>query len=900
MAVTRSIMLTVILAAQGLTAGSLGGSKKNIDPGAPAVANMLLRLAHPIQARQAPSMAAAPSSFSSTAIQVPIATVCPLNGSTESSAAFEPLSLPTFGLSDVTDSIVSASAVMPDGSMTTFASRARRQDAAVGTQLAAALTLPGGTTAMPLLGEQPDAARLVVGSDGCQTLFSPTTMAICSTVVSPAGLPPVTITDCDQYVTFSSETVFTCSQTPTYSPRPYSTISENNETVTLGDDTFTTRPFPTSSTSTIGEDSNDEMTSITSSDASTVSDFASVDGGDEEGDDEDEDNDMERRDILKRQLMFSRSKNAPVLTDLETVAPTPSIIPEKRQVMFDRDGNKPVMTDLDTISPASSPMPEKRQVLFNHAGNRLVKTDLETVAPTESPMPRKRQLLFDHKNNRPAMTDLETVAPVLAPGYVRAPLMVSGYTTGAPTHTANQTTDSSLAAAAAVAATKILPIPPMLQAKYNREHVGMHYHPRQLDEEDLGMDMSEMPTTPLPSQRNSTMALNGTNSTLSLENKLALVSAPQPTKYYAAPWVEVAAGGVPTHVKGMTCYGGLPPAGECTTPDSDGDTEGCECSVQDEVWSVSTLSATRVGTTVASFDGDVIVTGGGGMMTTTSISFVSTLTTTRVDVVESIVRRTLGPGESFEPTVTIEQTSIPSAVVTLLPGDASGDVNIKAGMPQDAPASITTTPEAEMSILPYYESTTTDGYYGSATTIPNESMGQASLVADAANLPSTTVDITSVSTPTGVDDLPTTLLETSIVATETVTVQGTTLPTDAVATPAGVLPQGTVALAAAKEKRDDVWPSDVWLAHLDSASSDQDVEVEAEMGKRDDVWPSDVWLAHLEAIKPRPGSNPTTTATSSTLATTSPGLSLDDVDEGRIFSLAPLDFPEPNDDAMRL
>ncbi|KAK5940078.1 hypothetical protein PMZ80_007496 [Knufia obscura] len=744
MAVTKSIMLTVILAAQGLAAGSFGDNKKNIQLGAPVAANVLPRLAHPIQARQVSPSAA------STTVQVPIATVCPANGTPESSAPFEPVSLPTVTLSDVTDSIVAASAPMPDGSMTTFASRARRQDAAVGAQLAAAITLPGGIMARPLVGEQPDAGQLVVGSDGCQTLFSPTTTAVCSTVVSPAGLPPVTITDCDQYITFSSETLFTCVQTPTYSPIPYSTASASNGTITLGEDTFTTRPFPTSSTSTIGEDSNDETASTTTEGDATITDLAS-------GEDlEDVNKDMRRRQLLKRQLMFSRSLNAPVLTDLATVTPRSTATPEKRQLMFDRGSNKPVMTDLDTISPASSSMP----------------------------MPEKRQVMFDHKGNKPATTDLDTIAPTPTPAnHIRAPLMASGYTTGLPLHSTNNTADGIFAAA-----TRILSIPAMLRAKYNREHVVLHHreHPRQLD------DTTNLPIAPLTPQLNTTMNSTRLNNTLPVHNKLAHLSPPQPTKYFLAPWTEML-GGLPTHIKALTCHGGLPPSGSCTTLDTDGDTESCECDIELQSWSATTLSDTRVGTTVASFSGPVVVTYGGGT-STTNMDFTQTLTTTRVEASVSVVRRTLSPGETFtdvpEATITIVQTSIPSATMTLLPGDGAGNGQgqVKAGMPQDAASSITTsdtptdastTPLPEgmgVSILPYTE-TSEDGYYGSVTGVPGT-------------------------------DLPTTVVETSYVATQTVTVpgdgEGVAAPTDG----AGSVP--------AKGKRGDVWSSVVWLAHLES------------------------------------------------------------------------------------
>lgn len=50
-------------------------------------------------------------------------------------------------------------------------------------------------------------ARVDVGSDGCQTLFTPTVKAVCETTISPLGIPVVTVTECEQWVTFSSETL---------------------------------------------------------------------------------------------------------------------------------------------------------------------------------------------------------------------------------------------------------------------------------------------------------------------------------------------------------------------------------------------------------------------------------------------------------------------------------------------------------------------------------------------------------------------------------------------------------------------------------------------------------------------------------------------------------------------
>lgn len=693
MAGTKSITLAVILAVHGLATASASGHSGNIHWGAPVEANMLPRLAHPVQAREASPSVTLPVSSSLTTVQVPIATVCSMNGTPGTSDAFSAVLSPTVTSSNGTNSIVSASAMMPDGSMTTFASRARRQDAALDAQLAATITLPGGLMAMPLLGGQSEAGQLVIGSDGCQTLYSPTTTAICSTVVSPAGLPPVTITDCDQYITFSSETLFSCSQTPTYSTKPYTTTPASAETVTLDDGTLTSLPFEKAgSTSTMGGASNDEMASITSPTDSTVTDLAPVGDVDQEEDDP----------LEKRQVMFDRNEKKPIMTDLKVVAPSGTPKLQKRQAKFHEKNNKPY---------PGRPHPGKGRV--HHENNW-------PYPPNNRP---------HYQNSRPATTNSSVTDPTTTSSIdVEAPVTASGYTTGLPIRTSNGTTAGVFAAA--TAATNIMPVPAMLQARYNRQRAVQHHHRRQADRDTSKSDMPtvSMPSLPINTIDASTTA-HDTNSTLALQNKLAHLSPPQPTRYYAAPWTEIAQGGVPTHVKGITCYGGLPPAGECTTPDTDGDTEPCECAVQNEIWSVTTLAETRVGTTIASFDGPVVVTIA-GTTRTTSINFTSTVTTTRTYESVLVVHSTLAAGEavSVEPTVTVAQTSIPSATMTLLPGD-DASAGVFAGMPQDAPASTSDTP-------------TDDAYYGSATTVP------------------------------GADDLPTTVFQTSVVATETVTVAG--------------------------------------------------------------------------------------------------------------------------------
>ena len=49
-------------------------------------------------------------------------------------------------------------------------------------------------------------ARILLDSNGCQTIYSPSYSAVCRTTVKVGGMPEATVTDCGQWVTFSSDT----------------------------------------------------------------------------------------------------------------------------------------------------------------------------------------------------------------------------------------------------------------------------------------------------------------------------------------------------------------------------------------------------------------------------------------------------------------------------------------------------------------------------------------------------------------------------------------------------------------------------------------------------------------------------------------------------------------------
>jgi len=147
-------------------------------------------------------------SFLTTVIQIPIATDTP-----SSSAIFpllsDPLATPTStfansAYNNATDPLIAAQShliiplnattLLANGSTTTFLS-----------QTTSTVTLVSAT-ASPIAVQHP-AARIIFGDNGCQTLYSITTTALCSTTVSIGGHLPIPVTDCSQLVTFSTSTV---------------------------------------------------------------------------------------------------------------------------------------------------------------------------------------------------------------------------------------------------------------------------------------------------------------------------------------------------------------------------------------------------------------------------------------------------------------------------------------------------------------------------------------------------------------------------------------------------------------------------------------------------------------------------------------------------------------------
>ena len=160
-------------------------------------------------------------SFQTTVIQVPVATVCPDTPATSAVFSFLPVSsmVSMAGLNGTqtlsSNTIryppgqVNTTASLPNGSTTVFLS-------AVSTAVISAFVSSSATPSSANVGAA--SARIILDKNGCQTIFSEKTTALCTTTVRPAGMLPVPITDCSQWVTFSSQRLDACSANPTPSP----------------------------------------------------------------------------------------------------------------------------------------------------------------------------------------------------------------------------------------------------------------------------------------------------------------------------------------------------------------------------------------------------------------------------------------------------------------------------------------------------------------------------------------------------------------------------------------------------------------------------------------------------------------------------------------------------------
>ena len=240
-------------AAPGISAALFAASGQAVPPEPTAGDDAASTVLPSMEASIIPILAPAPSlpgssvsdafpnpftGFPSTTIQVPIATVCPDTPPT--SAPFS--ILPTPGLGDASTGLINVTAVLPNGNSTVFLTTTtlpilstRPDFPASGTPIPQpnpinvaypnATSIPtavfgnDGTAALPTgalpldIADQQrlarggaPTARILLDDTGCQTLYSPIVTALCRTTVRLIGIPDATVTDCDQYVTFSSET----------------------------------------------------------------------------------------------------------------------------------------------------------------------------------------------------------------------------------------------------------------------------------------------------------------------------------------------------------------------------------------------------------------------------------------------------------------------------------------------------------------------------------------------------------------------------------------------------------------------------------------------------------------------------------------------------------------------
>jgi hypothetical protein len=146
----------------------------------------------------------APPVFPSAVLQIPFYTICPdtpgyLNATSSVANATAPYSNLT-AAGNATDYLplalsaipvpINATVLLSNGSYTTFSSQSLSRPAS---------PLSTSTSITPA----PD-ARIILGTNGCQILYSALTTQICSTVITRGGQVPISVTDCSQWVTFSS------------------------------------------------------------------------------------------------------------------------------------------------------------------------------------------------------------------------------------------------------------------------------------------------------------------------------------------------------------------------------------------------------------------------------------------------------------------------------------------------------------------------------------------------------------------------------------------------------------------------------------------------------------------------------------------------------------------------
>lgn len=141
-----------------------------------------------------------------------------MTNTTTSHGSIETIVLPVF---------VNATMLLSNGSSVTFLSLST----------STATVIPELPEGLPQSIEPPsvETARIILDSNGCQTVYSAKTIPDCDTTLSIPGMVPVPITDCDQWVTFSSQSLGDCAgaDRPTSQVDPISTLKALTSTVSI-------------------------------------------------------------------------------------------------------------------------------------------------------------------------------------------------------------------------------------------------------------------------------------------------------------------------------------------------------------------------------------------------------------------------------------------------------------------------------------------------------------------------------------------------------------------------------------------------------------------------------------------------------------------------------------------
>ncbi len=146
-------------------------------------------------------------SFPTTVVQVPVATLCP--DTPASSALFANFSTNTATNNTTSQNVsVYATALLPNGDSTVFWTTTSVAAGSTTTTSSSSPSSSSSSSSSAVAGDDDAAdaaARIIFNPNGCQTVYSAHTTTLCSTTLRPFGLLPVSITDCGQWVTFSTK-----------------------------------------------------------------------------------------------------------------------------------------------------------------------------------------------------------------------------------------------------------------------------------------------------------------------------------------------------------------------------------------------------------------------------------------------------------------------------------------------------------------------------------------------------------------------------------------------------------------------------------------------------------------------------------------------------------------------